>query len=473
MKKSEQTIDNLTAGLVSEVLNTKETRRVLGIILPELINLIAGCSEDPNRSGAVYAVKKKTVGFVGKKLGKSISRADGKKPAPAFSELLANAQFLEKLKQMQIELLADTDKTDAWIKSLMDSIGSGSGKAIKNAAIKVDELHKKNPEHFAEMLKSPFTCWLTSMDFAELKLAVENSEKDIESFARMVSDMMWSYPTKSVLLLSLMPNIVNIISTVLSAFISGLTDKTPDLLTDIILSYLKEIKPESIYQLLNQLTELSRKIHVGSALLGEPGVPELPRVIAPIIDQVVEGLDIEVWWKARLALGEIKSSLGKVIEDAVEKKEGFQKLGLEKRPELNNMKFRSWNRILSRFDGMDDTELADSMEASLAAYDIQELTESFNQTVRLANRIRDQKPGLLLSMVQQMTSMIDIDELSEFFNGITGDVGEELRPLARAIVPKMVLGLCEVLNPDDDDENEEEATRARDALRTLLFKEEV
>ena len=51
----------------------------------------------------------------------------------------------------------------------------------------------------------------------------------------------------------------------------------PDLLADIVISFLKELDGAAVAELGNELTEIVRKIHTGSALLGEPGRSPAPR----------------------------------------------------------------------------------------------------------------------------------------------------------------------------------------------------
>ena len=111
------------------------------------------------------------------------------------------------------------------------------------------------------------------IDFGEIKETVDGSAENITALAGMINEEMWQYPAKMVCLLSLLPALGNIVSAPSVKTIGPINNLAPDLLTDVILSLVRDIDGKSIGMLVNELCELVRKIHTGSALIGDTGKP--------------------------------------------------------------------------------------------------------------------------------------------------------------------------------------------------------
>ncbi len=67
----------------------------------------------------------------------------------------------------------------------------------------------------------------------------------------------------------------------------------------------------------------------------------------------------------------------------------------------------------------------------------------------------------------QFCDSIDTDEMSIAVASLMDSLGRETRPIARSVVPNLVTGICEILKPDDD-EYEDDARQAREALSSLF-----
>ena len=160
------------------------------------------------------------------------------------------------------------------------------------------------------------------------------------------------------------------------------------------------------------------------------------------------------------------------MADAVQQDPEHWKLAMYKRPELINLRRQNMNRKLLQFELMDDWEFTELWTKRLAGYDAQEAADVLNNFLNLINRLWDQNPEALVDMVSRFSSAIDDDALAETAQHIFDDAGESLRPVARSVVPGLVTWVCHVLKPEDD-AYEEDAARAREALRSLLMPEEV
>jgi hypothetical protein len=259
---------------------------------------------------------------------------------------------------------------------------------------------------------------------------------------------------------------------VIGISVEKMNEVPPDLLTDIVLAFLKEIDSRSVARMIDEVAEVVRKIHTGSALLGEPGSPQLPKVLNDMIDQIISQTDPATLWKARIALAEMKATVDQQWSETIHNNSEQFRLSLTKAPELFNIRQRTRNWNISQWDMLDDEELGQSLLQHISAYDIQEAAEVLNNYMRIANRLWEYKPEACAELVSQFANGVDLDELAAMAKHVVGGTGGELKPLARSMVPNLVEWACDTLSPEDD-EFEDDAARARDALRALLISKEV
>jgi hypothetical protein len=95
-----------------------------------------------------------------------------------------------------------------------------------------------------------------------------------------------------------------------------------------------------------------------------------------------------------------------------------------------------------------------------------------NNVLQLINRLATEKPAIFGELVGQFANAIDDYELAESIKHIFSGAGEEIRPAARAVVPGLVTWICDVIQPEDD-EYEDDAAKAREALQSLFAAEEM
>jgi hypothetical protein len=464
---------------LGKILQTREVRQTLANVLPDVLNVFARDSR----------IGKFIMQMVGKLLGRLLSRPDDVFEKSELALLFEDETFIKNIGEplpdiikglfdviatltKTIEEMPAIEKKEVF-GGIMSTLSTGkTGEIITQACRIINDIHKDDPEFFTKNLAPGFQKWIENVDFGELKEMVENSSADARAFVVMINNVLWQYPAKVVLLLSLLPNIVNGIMVALDISLERLNELPPDLLTDVILSYIKEIDAKPIAGLGNQLTELVRKVHTGGALLGEPGSPPLPKLISAKINEIAGSIDPITLWKAKLALTELGTYFSKGVAEAVNDNPALRQLSMIKGPEISNIRMKNTNQKLSYWETVEDDELAKSMANHLFAYDIQEMAEIANNMLRIFNRLGQQKPQIYTELVRQFTGAIDGYELAQAGQRIFNGAGQEIKPLARSVVPKFVTWISEVLAPADD-EYEDDAAQAREALRSLFVKEEV
>ena len=464
---------------IAKILQTREIRQTLGSILPDLLNVFARDS----RFG------KFIMRLVGKYLSKLLTR-----PQDIFEEnelqlLFKDEQFIRNLGRplpeiinglfdviatlmTTIEELPADEKTKIFGEVVSKLSTGQTGEIITRACRIINDLHKSDPEFFTKAMEPGLKKWVESVDFGEIREMFDNSAQDGRAFIRMANNVLWQYPAKMVLLLSLLPSLVNVLTDTVDVSVGKLNELPPDMLTDVVLSFAREIDSSSVAGVLNQLTEIVRKIHTGSALLGEPGSPPLPKLISAKINEIAGIIDPITLWKARLALTELGTYFSKGVADAVNDNPALRNLSMIKGPEITNIRLRSLNQRMVAWESVNGEEMARSFAQHLDAYDAQELAEVLNNTLRIINRLGDEKPAIFAQFAGQLVNAVDTYELAEAAKRCFNGVSKELKPMARAVVPNLVTWICDVIKPADD-EYENDAAQARNALRSLFATEEV
>jgi hypothetical protein len=464
---------------LADILRTREVRQTLSDVLPDVLDVFAKESK----------IGKLILKQVGNFLKKRLARPQDISGDNELRRLFEDQQFIKNISEplpdmmngffdivgtlaRTIEEMPAAEKKKLF-NDVIAKISIGQTGALINWGCRnINSIHKEDPEFFANVLEPGFQKWVESVDFGEIREMFDNSAVDRHAFVKMVNTVLWQYPAKMVMILSLLPSLVNLLTDTLDLSVGKLNELPPDMLTDVILSFAREINSDSVVGVFDQLTEIIRKIHTGSALLGEPGAPQLPKVVSGKIEEIVAQIDPNTLWKAKIALAETKAVLGQAVTTAVNRKPGFRHLNLTMGPELTNIRLKSFNQRLAGWESLDDEEMAKFLEQNLSAYDVQELAEVFNNTLRIINRLGDEKPALYTAFTSQLVNAMDDYELADASRRLFNGVSEEIKPMARAVVPGLVTWICDVIKPADD-EYEDDAARARDALRSLFAAEEV
>ncbi len=464
---------------LAKILQTREVRQTLSHVLPDVLNVLAKDSK----------VGKFIMKMVGKLLNRLLARPHDIFEENELSLLFSDDAFIKNIGEplpdiinglfdiivtltKTIEEMPAAEKKAVFGDVILKIATGQTGEIITQSCRIINDIHKEDPLFFTNALAPGFQKWVESVDFGEIREMFDTSAEDGRAFITMANDVLWQYPAKVVLLLSLLPSLANLITDTLDISVGKLNELPPDMLTDVVLSFAREINTHSVAGMLNQLTEIVRKIHTGSALLGEPGAPQLPKVLLNMIEEIVDKTDPITLWKAKIALAETGATIDQAITEAVNSQPSFKQLSMIKGPEITNIRLKSLNQKLAIWESVDDDEMAKSMAQHLAAYDVQEIAEVVNNALRIINRLGDERSAIFTEFAAQLTNAIDDYELAETAKRVFNGVSKEFKPIARAVVPGLVTWICDVINPEDD-EYEEDAARARDALRSLFATEEV
>jgi hypothetical protein len=471
--------DDAMTGIVSDILKTREVRQLLITVVPEFLNVWAGRSWWKKTFS-------KTAGFV---VNNQLSQPEDVLGKDEITALFENEKFIKNVAEQlpgvingvfdalaagtgSIERMSVEDKQQLFAEILSQTGQGRTGAVLTRCARTLVDIHSVDPEFFTKAIEPGFIKWVESVDLGEFKEMLDNAEVDGRALVEMVMTVLFEYPTKFVVLLALLPGLVNFIMDSLKIILGKVNTFPPDMLTDVVLALAKDINGASIANLLNQLTEVVRKIHTGSELLGEPGSPQLPKDLSGMMGEIISQIDPVILWKSKIALAEIKASTVQTMTEAVNDNPAYKQLDMVNGPEITNIRMKSLNQKLTSWESFDDEETSEFWGQHLAAYNVQETAEVANNVLRLINRLATEKPAIFDEFIGQFASAIDDYELTESVKNVFNGASEEIRPAARAVVPGLVTWICDVIKPEDD-EYEDDAAKAREAIQSLFAAEEV
>ena len=326
------------------------------------------------------------------------------------------------------------------VEKMVDKFLSSEGVAQNKIAEDADS---------AESLRPIVRELIEHIDFGEVKTAVDSSREDITAVMKMANEEMWRYPAKVICLLALLPVAVNITVSATKETLAPMNRLAPDLLGDVVFSLVDDIDGKNIGMLINELSELIRKIHTGSTLLGEPGKPHLPNTLSRLTRETMSTVDINLLLKARTLVTEIKEVSLKAFIDQ-----------LEHSPELSSEFFqnhflsivaliRNWSRKADAFERLfSEEDIAREFAKGMGEIDAQEVANTISRLCGIVNRVRVVTPGVIRNTLSQAINSVDADEVGETARWLTEDIVESLKPVASEVLPPLIRGIADLLKPD-------------------------
>lgn len=469
--------------ILEQIGNTKEIRQLAGNLLPELIRLWA--VSGTGAGAARTAFRKSVASVAGNSIKNALLDEQGLAEAQPLHVLAVDPTFAPKASaqagdlakgalDVLVKAIGQIEGQDAAMKkrlleTILRDFSSGKSAALITSCCRViNDIHRDEPAFLARVLAPEFEKWLRSMDFGELKEVLETALPGISALIRMINQTLWKYPAKMISIVSLMPTITNMAIDALAQFSGSFNEEgTPDMVADVLLTILRETDTAATGRLLTELAEMTRRLHVGSALIGEPGAPQLPNDLLALFEAIIKAVDGEILLKARTALAELKGQAHCALTDALAKNPALLAGGIANASAVRNARIRAVSHRLSTLEGFIPETINDALAQSLAGLDVQEGANSINAAVALLTRLLEARPDQIRDKATALVDALDIYGLSELCETTGKVVGTALRPLARSLVPALARGVIASL-ADDDDEFEDAAAAARQGLADLL-----
>ncbi|MFZ5564683.1 MAG: hypothetical protein ACOZBW_11580 [Thermodesulfobacteriota bacterium] len=467
--------------ILRQIADTREMRTLVATLMPELLRVWAESGTGPVRTGA----RKMVAGIAGGDIQNAMLDKTAMGRAPHIHDLAADDRFMETLSARlgaatdaflsvavdtarTIESL-DTDRKKEMVRHLIGHMSTGKSAELLTICLRTaNDTHKNDPEFLSRVIAPAFEKWVRAMDFGELKEFFESSAPDITALIRMANQTLWNYPGKVISLVALAPSIANIAVDALAETLGAFNDNgTPDMVADVILSMLREIDARAVGRLVNAMAEQARQFHVGSALIGESGAPQMPNDLSALLDAIAKQTDGALLWKARTALAELKGQAHAAMTDVLAANPDLLAGGMASQSGVHNARIRAASRRASVLESMDPEVINNALGTSLANLDLQEGANIVNAAALLAGRLLEDRPAEIRDKAAALVDALDLYGVSEVIEKAGEVVGEALLPLARALVPPLARGILKSL-AGGDDEFEDGARAARNLLAALL-----
>jgi len=463
---------------IDRLLQTREVRQALGRILPVFLNASAGNSR----------VKKVTMKAAGNYLNKLLSRPDDIFAHQELKRLFADERFAQNITEplpeflqgffellttlmATIENLPFAERKEI-INRLAASLSTGpAGEMINSFARIMINLHRDDPEFLTRALTPGLEKLIDGTDFGELKNFLNDALKDMTALVKAANGMLFERPAKLVLLLSNIPQFGNMLTKVFTDLFTRFNEFPPDLFADVILSILREVDAKTVALLTNETLELVRKIHIGSALIGNPGMPQARLDLTQFIEKVTADLDHELLWKVKGFLAQSREQFELSRLTVLKSRPDLVLERLRNAPELKNYQFKSANERLALLENMPEDTTSAALAEGIARVDANLMAEWVNLTTLLFNRLNDSDSDLLPGLVEEFISTLDLYEVEEAIKWTAANLSGALKPVGSILMPNLIKMAADWIS--DYDECDEELVQARKTIVRFLNHEEV
>lgn len=326
----------------------------------------------------------------------------------------------------------------------------------------------ENENEVSNEARENFRRFIEAVDFGELKEALDRSAAQSGPYIQMVNEELWKYPAKFVCILSMLPTLSNTALKGLRETAAPLNRLAPDLLTDVVISLIRNVDSQEISGIVNELAELVRKVHTGSALIGEPGKPALSELFEKISSEITGLIDIALFLKAALMLEDIRGQFDGAITGAVNSNPDLLKEKLTREFRKTSQSAVRIERTLDSVErGFSDNELEVLISGGLAEIDFQELASTVNRFCELTNRVYEINPDIIKGLLSQFFASLNSFEAAETVGLIARDIAESVKPAAPVLLPPLLKGIGEIISSARA-ENPEEMDEALDYLNRSL-----
>ncbi len=464
-----------TSFLVRDLLRTREVREVIAFLVPEFMSLWAGRSPlkkmlaRPLESVILKGVRPPTNDPFPSILDEKLIAGKLEAVLPLISSTLFD---LADAVSRGMEALTP-DQQEKALTVCISSFSDGRiGALITRLGRMIGRLHEQNPRFLTDAIKPGLQCLVENTDFGELREALDNSSAEVEAFAKMLNDVMWQYPAKLVLALSALPDLANASGVLLRESVGRFNQVSPDLVADIVLSLLRHLDGDILGQCIQEIAGLVHKIHTGSALIGDPGVPQFVQDLSKLVEDAAGKIDGATLAKAFVALEEDREVIGRTIADALKANPEVWFHQLRRTADKSNPRIRTMRHRLAALEGLPEEETVGAIVHGVSSLDLQEAAEVVNIAAQLFNRIQEMRPETLIILATQFAEGLDLLEVKSAVETVVSTLGESLAPVGRAFLPPLIKEVCRCMEPSED-EYEEDMQEAREMMRRMFLGEEV
>jgi hypothetical protein len=465
--------------VISRILGTREVRELIGGLLPQVLCALAGDSR----------VKRFVFRKAGNYIQKSLSRPGDVLEKSELPHLFEDEGFIKEMLEplpgitgglmtavstivKTIEELPTKEKKEVLSGLLSGSETGQQGQLINSFARIMIDIYKDDPEFLTHTFGPGLAKRLDQTDFGELNVFLDGTFKDLISLFKVASDTLFNKPAKVVLLLTVLPSLINMVSKIFEDILTRFNTFPPDLVADALLSIFREIDGKSVGVLANEGMELFRKINVGSALIGDPGMPQCRLDIAAFIDDMTSQIDVELLWKFRELVAVSKERANLSLLSILKKKPELVIERLRNAPKIRNYHIRAIKQNMGLIESLPETKALEAIQEGIANIDSNAMAEIINTISIMINRLNASSPDLLPNLADEFVKSLDLDEFEDAVKCTMESLREAIKPLGHIIFPNLIKMTAEWISTNGNGRNKE-LDQARETIVQFLNYNEV
>jgi len=467
------------AGFIAEAIQTREIRKTVDAVITEII-------KQWEEGNAVKTIISNPVKWI---VSKSFSKPEDIHQKNELFLLIKRLDMTEHIGVIIPSVLnslsviintiavslekTSSDTQKKFFENLLSSVDSEiTGKTITTFANATDAVHKQNPRLFSEKAIPGLRTFLMNIDFGDLRRVLDNSQEDIKSMIHGLNDLLVEFPGKLITGLSFIPVVSNHIIFYIKDVIHRLNLLPADILTDIFISLFKEVDAKTIGLLMNNINELIRQIHTGSALIGEAGSPQFSSDILEKMKTIQSEIDKKLLLKAGKAIIDGKEVLQKTVNTLLNNDPELLKVNLQHLLFTYNSKISVLKQKLEIIDELNEDDQTETLTSVISEINACDLAETINNSLFILNALQEHSPQTIQRILSEFINTLDLDEIENTLETIFIEKNTIFRPLVRTTFPVIVDGFMDCLSSENDD-NDEKIDQSRNKLRQFIMGKEV
>jgi hypothetical protein len=467
----------LLSKMVSGVIQTQGARDVVKNVIADLFYAWSGNSQVKKKL-TEHVILKAAFGFIDPRTAPENEQAlevflsdpqtilDFFKAVPEIVNII-----LTTLNRMgdAMQALSVEDKAGA-IKTMLHGIDMALLGKLTTASLQgLRAILTEQPGFLVELVQVPLETFFKNSDFAEIKELLDVSEGPMVAMVAKVVEILWTYPSKVLMLAASAVKVVNIAVKALQEVVGSVNPIAPEMLTELLFALMRDLEGAPIGALTNSLNEFIRQMHMGSVFFMEGGESLTTRDMRQLLRGAYSVIDPVLRRKAQVAIAEEKEFMAQAGTEVLKDNPEFVFELLGAYAKLKNPAIRTWSKKVRALEDLPQADVVQALSKGLAELDTQELGDGLSAVVRLANAFYAYDPQRFTNLCATVVTCLDLDALKSFSAWLIGDGLAALKPATDVIVPDVVKGVAALLNPEDASPEHRESLAA---LRRVLNPEQ-
>jgi hypothetical protein len=348
------------------------------------------------------------------------------------------------------------------------SIPADVARLITLLAVMFNKTHPADPPVETSDKGVSIKAFLENLDFGEIMEMAEKSDPYILKSIQAFNEEIWKYPAKIGALIATAIAVMNTAVKSSRELMLPIEQAIgPDLLADMVLSVIRGLDGAQTAKFINTASEVIRRLHTGSLLLGKGGKPLMQHYLTDLLKNCLSGLDPELMRKLHIIFSEDRLSIANAVSDALTDNPDITLSYLASFGSVQSSAVRARSRKLRIYEEIDQIGFNAAIRESVSDIDTYEIAELINGACKVLNRVHAVKPDILSNLACGVVDSMSPGEIEKTLKWLIPDLVQAVKPLAPVVMPELIRGLSGMINPDGGFQSSEQAEAIRELRATL------